>query len=124
MDLEEFQKIVDESVDDIPEDFKSELDNVDILVEDWPTQEDLRSIFAHPGITLFGLYRGIPKTKRGNNYSGVLPDKIVIFAGPILRFSPNLEEAKKQIKKTVLHEIGHYFGMSETDIRKAQEDYN
>ncbi len=123
MDIEEFQKIVDETLATLPEDFKSELDNVDILVEIWPTQEDLRSIFAHPGTTLFGLYRGIPKTKRGDNYNAVLPDKIIIFAGPILQFSPTPEDAKKQIKKTVLHEIGHYFGMSEKDIRQAQKEY-
>ena len=122
MDLEEFQKIVTESVESLPDEFKSEIDNVDIAIELWPTDDDLRSIFAHPGVTLFGLYRGIPKTKRGN-YSGVLPDKIVIFAGPILRFSNSAEDAKKQIKKTVLHEIGHYFGMSEKAIRQAQKDY-
>lgn len=122
MDIEEFQKIVDEAVETLPEEFSKELDNVDILVEIWPTEDDLRSIFAHPGTTLFGLYRGIPKTKRTSNYTGVIPDKIVIFAGPILQFAPNLEDAKKQIKRTVLHEIGHYFGMSEADIQKAQKD--
>ncbi len=122
MDLDEFEKIVDESVGSLPEEFKKELDNVQILVEIWPTEEDLKSIFDHPGVTLFGLYRGIPKTKRGGNYTGVLPDKITIFAGPILRFSQNLDGAKAQIKKTVLHEIGHYFGMSEEAIRKAQEE--
>jgi predicted Zn-dependent protease with MMP-like domain len=121
MDLVEFEGIVDQTVTELPEEFKSRLDNVDIMVEIWPTEEDLRSIFAHPGTTLFGLYRGIPKTKRGNNYSGVLPDKITIFAGPILRFSESLDDAKKQIRKTVLHEIGHYFGMSEKAIRQAQE---
>ena len=123
MDLDEFQTIVDEVVETLPIEFKNQLDNVDILVEIWPTDQDLKSIFAHPGMTLFGLYRGIPKTKRGNNYSGVIPDKIVIFAGPILRFSQTLEDAKRQIKQTVLHEIGHYFGMNEESIRKAQNDF-
>ena len=122
MTIEEFEQIVQETLHTLPEEFTSELDNVDILVESWPTEEDLRSIFAHPGTTLFGLYRGIPKTKRGNNYNAVLPDKIIIFAGPILQFFPDPETAKKQIKKTVLHEIGHHFGMSEKDIRKAQEE--
>ncbi len=123
MDFEEIENLVKQTVEDLPEEFKSRLENVDILVEIWPTEQDLRSIFAHPGTTLFGLYRGVPKTKRGDNYSGVLPDKIVIFAGPILSFARSLEEAKRQIKKTVLHEIGHYFGMSEQAIRKAQQDY-
>lgn len=124
MDIEEIEQLVKQTVDELPEEFKSALDNVDILVEGWPTQDDLRSIYAHPGVTLFGLYRGIPKTKRTtSNYNAVMPDKIVIFAGPILRFSQDLESAKAQIKQTVLHEIGHYFGMSEEAIRKAQQDY-
>ena len=123
MSLEEFEEIVDQTVMELPVEFTSQLDNVDILVEIWPSEEDLKSILAHPGTTLFGLYRGVPKTKRGNNYSAVLPDKITIYAGPILATSQSVEEAKKQIRKTVLHEIGHYFGMSEDAIRVAQEDF-
>lgn len=122
MTVEEIEDLVKETLQTLPEEFKKELDNVDILVEIWPTEQDLRSIFAHPGTTLFGLYRGVPKTKRGGFYSGVLPDKIVIFAGPILSFAKSLEDARKQIKKAVLHELGHYFGMSEIAIRKAQRD--
>lgn len=120
MSVEEFQELVDQSIDQIPEEFKSKLDNVDIGVEIWPTFEDMRSIRAHPGTILFGLYKGIPKTKRGLYYSNVLPDKITIFAGPILSMNNSREEAKEQIKRTVIHEIGHYFGMSEESIRKAE----
>lgn len=122
MSLEEFQRLVDKAVEGIPEEFKKHLDNIDIGVEVWPTIEDMRSIRIHPHSILFGLYRGVPKTKRGLYYSGVLPDKISIFAGPILSMANNKEEAKSQIKKTVIHEVGHYFGMSEEAIRKAQED--
>lgn len=122
MTLEQIEKLVSETVDTLPEEFKKALDNVAIMVEIWPTEQDLKSIFAHPGVTLFGLYRGIPLTKRGSNYSAVLPDKIIIFAGPILSFSKSLTEAKVQIKKTVLHELGHYFGMSEKAIREAQSE--
>lgn len=123
MRFEEFESIVRQTVKSLPEEFKSALDNVDIVIEIWPTYADAKSVFAHPGSILFGLYRGVPKTKRDNNYSGVLPDKIVIFAGPILRFSPTPEAARKQIKKTVLHEFGHYFGMTEQEIRKAQREH-
>ena len=122
MSLEEFQQLVEKAVKGIPEEFKKHLDNVDIGIEVWPTFEEIQSIRAHPDITLFGLYKGIPKTKRGLYYTGVLPDKITIFAGPILSLSKNEEEAKAQIKKTVIHEIGHYFGMSEAAIRKAEEE--
>lgn len=122
MSLEEFQKLVEKTVEDIPEEFKKHLDNVDIGVEIWPTIEDLRSLRKHSDSILFGLYRGVPKTKRGLYYSGVLPDKISIFAGSILSMANNEEEAKSQIKKTVIHEIGHFFGMSEEAIRQAEED--
>ncbi len=122
MTFEEFEEQVNKTIEELPEEFKKQLDNVDVLVEIWPTEDDLRSILAHPGVTLFGLYKGVPKTKRGSNYSAVLPDKITIYAGPILSFSKSLEDAKDQIKKTVLHEIGHYFGMSEKAIRTAQKD--
>lgn len=121
MTIDEFQEIVNQTVDSLPEEFKIKLENVDIQVEIWPTIQDLQAIRAHPGTILFGLYRGIPQTKRGLNYSGALPDSIVIFAGPIISMSENVDAAKEQIRKTVLHEIGHYFGMSEEDIRKAQK---
>lgn len=119
--LEEFETIVDSTVEDLPEEFKSQIENVSFLVEEWPSEEDLQSTTAHSGSTLLGLYRGVPKTKRGDYYSAVLPDKIIIFAGPIISISKTEEEAKENIKKTVLHEIGHYFGMSEEEIRKAQK---
>lgn len=119
---EQFESIVAEVLETIPDTFRKELDNVAITVELWPSIEDLKSIRSHPGTLLFGLYRGVPKTKRGLYYSAVLPDKITIFAGPILSISQSSEELKEQIRKTVIHEIGHYFGMSEEDIRKAFEN--
>ncbi len=71
---------------------------------------------------LFGLYKGIPLTKRSSNYTGVLPDKITLYKGSILQVHQDKESIKKQIKSTVLHELGHYFGLDEEAIRKAQEN--
>jgi len=119
MTREEFEQIVDQAMDDLPGKFAQAMDNVSIVIEDWPTPEDLASVYAHPGVTLFGLYRGIPKPQRPNNYSA-LPDKIIIFAGPILTYFPDPELAKNQIRSTVLHEIGHHFGMNEEEIRRAE----
>ena len=119
MSLEQFEILVREVVESLPDEFRSKIDNVTFEVAEWPTQEDLTALSMHKGVTLFGLYRGVPNTRRGGNYSGVLPDRIVIFAGSILNTTDTLEDAKEQIRKTVLHEIGHYFGMSEEDIRKA-----
>lgn len=121
MTPKQFQAIVDETVRNLPEEFASKMENVDILVEDWPAEDEFRSIKLHPSKELlFGLYQGIPKPKRGNNYSGVLPDKITIFARPILMVSKDLDDAKDKIKETVLHEIGHHFGLSDKQIYKAK----
>lgn len=118
---DEFEKIVNETIKNLPLEFASRMENVDVLIEDWPNNFDMASIQRHPGKSLlFGLYRGVPKTKRGNYYSGVLPDKITIFAGPILLVSKDKEDAKRRIKDTVLHEIGHHFGLSDEQIYKVQ----
>lgn len=116
MTREEFEKIVSEALDGLPAEFSKRLDNVDVVVEEWPSTEDLHSVSAQPGTTLFGLYRGVAQTKR-LQYQAVLPDKIVIFAGPIIAYcGENPEGIKTQVRKTVLHEIGHHFGMSEQDL--------
>ncbi len=120
MTLDEVEDIVEESIKDLPEEFSNKLDNVGFVVEAWPTPEEFEAIKAHPGSLLFGLYRGIPRTQRYSNYSS-LPDKIIIYAGPILMISKDLDDAKKRIKQTVLHEIGHHFGMN--DVQLHQKKY-
>ncbi len=111
------QKIVDQTIKDLPSEFATQLDNVGVVVESWPTQAEFESIKSHPSQTLlFGLYKGIPKTFRPHNYSA-LPDKITIYAGPILMISKDISDAKEKIKKTVLHEIGHHFGLSDAQLK-------
>lgn len=123
MSPDEFQEIVDETIKNLPNEFSEKMENVDVLIEDWPNNFEMESIKIHPGKSLlFGLYRGVPKTKRGNYYSGVLPDKIIIFAGPILLVSKDKEDAKNKIKNTVLHEIGHHFGLSDEEIYNAVKE--
>jgi predicted Zn-dependent protease with MMP-like domain len=118
MTLEEVEEIVDQVVKNLPEEFATAMDNVGLVVEPWPTAQEFESIKAHPSNSLlFGLYHGVPKTKRLSNYSS-LPDKITIYAGPILMVSKDLDDAKTRIKNTVLHEIGHHFGMTDEQLRK------
>lgn len=113
--------LVFQMLERMPEKFARQLDNVEVVVEAWPSQDDLQSVGAGGGVILYGLYRGLAKTRRVN-YSGVLPDKVVIYAGPILaQFGGNPDAVKAQVRKTVLHEIGHHFGMSEQEIRHAQD---
>lgn len=121
MDIDEIENIVWDCIKDLPKEFSMEIENVQFVVELWPTLEEMQKIRAHPGTLLFGLYQGIPKTQRRSNYSS-LPDKITIYAGPILYVSKSLDEVREKIKSTVLHEIGHFFGMSEERIRKAEKD--
>jgi len=121
MTREEFEALVAQALESLPEKFASKLDNVNVVVETWPTLDQLRESRVGTGMTLFGLYQGIPQTKR-SHYFGVLPDKITIFAGPIMStFGEDVTIVKEQVRKTVIHEIGHHFGMNEEDIRTAQE---
>lgn len=122
MDDDEFESIVNKAVEDLPQEFQEKLNNVAIVVADWPTKGEIQKLFrrGERGL-LLGLYQGIPQTKRRNYGVGpTLPDKITIFKYPILRISGSYEEAKVNIKDTVIHEIAHHFGMSEEDIRKAK----
>lgn len=109
-----------EGIKNIPERFLKLLDNVDIVIEDEPTPAQKRKLQLRRGWTLFGLYEGIPQSKRGANYGAVLPDKITIFQKPIEAFARNKEEIKEMVKNTVWHEIAHHFGMNEERVRLAE----
>jgi len=121
MEDEEFQKIIKEAVESLPQEFKEKIENVTIVAEDWPNPEQMRLVSQKGGAgLLLGLYQGIPKTRRGNYGIGpTLPDKITIFKIPILRISSSHEEAVNNIRNTVIHEIAHHFGMSDEEIHKA-----
>ena len=116
MDSDKFQKLVGEALDSLPSEFAKRLSNVAVIVEDFPTQSQLRKLGLPSWSLLFGLYEGVPQTKRGN-YSAVLPDKITIFKNSILRVSRNEEEIKAQVRATVIHEIGHHFGLSDKELK-------
>ena len=120
MTKEEFGDLVRLAVKELPDKFKEKLDNVDLVVEAWPTGEELKEVGIPASQTIFGLYQGVPKTKRGT-YFGVLPDKITIFAGPILAVSPTPEEVKKRVVQVVRHEIAHHFGLSEEELREVEK---
>lgn len=119
MTLKDFETLVTQALDSVPVQFAKAMENVEIVVEIWPSPTDLAAAGVRRGMMLFGLYRGIPKTRRGT-YQAVLPDKISIFAGPIVAaFGHDPNEVRRQVRDTVLHEIGHHFGMSDAEIRAA-----
>ena len=121
MEKEKFEELVKQGIEAIPKRFLEKLDNVDIVIEDEPTEEQMKKLRIRKDIKLFGLYEGIPQTKRGF-YSGVLPDKITIFKKPIEEVCFSDEQIKEQVKKTVWHEIAHHFGMSEERVRRAEKN--
>ena len=114
----EFEKLVEDAVEDIPEEFRTILNNVDITIAPEPTYYQRRQLRLHNGVLLLGLYEGVPQTKRGNNYTFVLPDKITIFKNPILHLFQTEDAIKEHVRTTVLHEIGHHFGLSDEAMRK------
>jgi len=117
---EEFEEVVQEGVRAIPEKFLNLLDNVDIVVEDEPTSLQRRKMKLRSDMTLFGLYEGIPRTKRGSGYSFVLPDKITIFQRPIEAAARDIKHLKKIVRDTVWHEFAHHFGIEEGRVRSIE----
>ena len=117
MDEGKFRQLVEGAIDSLPEEFARKLNNVSVVIEDAPSPQLLRSLKLPAWALLFGLYQGVPQTKRVG-YSGVLQDKITIFKNPIERVARTEEEIKAQVRETVIHEIGHHFGLSEEDLKK------
>ena len=113
MSERDFEALVAEALDEIPEPFASHLDNVEVVVQSEPTPEDLAAADVGPGGTLFGLYQGVPQTQRGPGYTFVLPDKITIYRGPILRDCDDPDDVYDEVATTVVHEIAHHFGISD-----------
>ena len=116
MSDEEFGKLIEEALDSLPEEFSEKLDNVSVTFADYPTPYQLRKSKLPPWALLFGLYEGVPQTKRGVYYSSI-PDKITIFKYSILRVSSTPEEVRAQVRATVIHEIGHHFGLSDAELK-------
>jgi len=116
MDDKRFRKLVSEALDGLPKEFAEKLNNVSVVVEDFPTPMQLKSLRLPPWALLFGLYQGVPQTKRGVYYSHI-PDKITIFKNSIEKIATTEEEIKAQVRQTVIHEIGHHFGLSDSEMK-------
>jgi predicted Zn-dependent protease with MMP-like domain len=112
-----FRELVAEALDDLPEEWAARLDNVVVVVEEEPSAEDLDGVGLDPNIgsELLGLYQGVPLDERGVYYSA-LPDRVVIYRKPILRVAGSRGDIVRVIRETVLHELGHHFGLAEDDL--------
>jgi predicted Zn-dependent protease with MMP-like domain len=117
----EFDSLVSEAINTLPQEFLEKLENVSVVTQDSPDVYQKQKLGIKRGGLLLGLYEGIPKTRRGRYGIGpTLPDKITIFKIPILMISHTYDEVKNQVRDTVMHEIAHHFGMSEEDIRRTK----
>jgi len=113
-----FEQLVAEALDSLPAGLRWMLDNVEVTVEAWPSPAVLKSAGLRPGQTLFGLYQGVPQTRRGSYYGLVLPDKITIYQRPIERVRRTPAAIRAQVRRTVLHELAHHFGISDRRLRE------
>lgn len=111
----EFERLVEEALAGLPPEFERLLDNVVVVVEEEPGAED-RAVMEDPDDELLGIYRGVALTRRHHDMLPTLPDQIAIFRGPINRVARTRNEAMREIRDTVIHELGHYFGLHDHDM--------
>jgi predicted Zn-dependent protease with MMP-like domain len=118
-----FERLVADALATIPRRFRNAMSNLAIVVEDEPSRDLLREMEIEPPDTLLGLYQGVPLTERRWDYGNTLPDRILLFQGPLERESEDEDDLVVAIGETLIHEIGHYFGLSEEEIEEIEEKY-
>lgn len=115
----EFQQYMEQAMESIPDIFKGKMDNIAFIVEQYPSMSDLSRLGMNDGRQLLGLYSGIPFTHRNSWYAGTLPDRIILFQKNIEAICNTEKELVNKIREVVVHEIAHYFGMTDKEIREA-----
>ena len=122
MDRERFENLVARAVEGLPEEFRDRLENIDIVVEDWPTRQQLVALGLKRGESLLGLYEGVPLTRRSSHYGMVPPDKISIFQKPIEAKCRYEAEIAAEIQQVVQHELAHHFGIGDARLEQIWEE--
>lgn len=123
MTREKFERLVQDAIDSIPARFRKHIKNVAVVVEDEPSPELLEDMGVESGDSLFGLYQGTPLTARSWDYGNALPDRIVLFQKPIEEACETDLEVTWTIGETLIHEVGHYFGLSEEQLEEIEARY-
>ena len=123
MTRREFERLVAEAITLIPARFRREMKNLSIVVEDEPRAELLADMDIEPEESLYGLYQGTPLTERTWGYGNTLPDRITLYQRPIEEDCDDEDEMRAVIGETLIHEVGHYFGLSEEEIEEIEERY-
>ena len=120
---EEFTRLVEEALTEIPRRFREAMTNIAIVVEDDPPSDVLEEMEVEPGDSLYGLYQGTPLPERSWGHGNTLPDRISLYKNPIEEDSEDHEDIIVCIAETLIHEIGHYFGLSEEEIEAIEDKY-
>jgi predicted Zn-dependent protease with MMP-like domain len=123
MTREQFTALVEDALRGIPRRFRDAMKNVAVVVEDEPSQDLLEELDLDPDDLLFGLYQGTPLTEREASYGNALPDRISIYQLPIEEACDDEDDIRQCVAETVIHEFGHYFGLSEEEIEEIEEKY-
>jgi predicted Zn-dependent protease with MMP-like domain len=123
VERKQFEQLVAEALASVPRRFRGAMKNIAIVVEDEPSSELLDEMGIEPPDTLLGLYQGTPLTERAWGYGNTLPDRVLIFQGPHERDADDEDDLVTAIGETLIHEIGHYFGLSEEEIQEIEEKY-
>lgn len=116
--LDDFEELVAEALELLPDEIVAMMENVAVTVALSPSPAQRQSVNLQPGSALYGLYEGVPLTQRTTHYGMITPDRITIFMYPMVYHHPSPEAIKDQVRRTVLHEIGHHFGMGEGQLRR------
>jgi len=122
MTRKQFEAVVERALRRLPRAFKEKLANIVVVVEDWADDETLDEMGIEPPDTLYGLYRGVDLTRRDSSYGNVLPDTVTIYQGPIEEDCESEDEMAEVIRDTVVHEIGHYFGLDDETMHRIEDE--
>ena len=117
----QFEALVARAMRSLPRTFRDKIKNIAVVVEDWADAETLAEMGIEPPDTLYGLYRGIDLTRRDGSYGNVLPDVVTIYQGPIEEDAADEEEMAEIVRETVVHELGHYFGLDDETMHRIED---
>jgi len=117
----QFEALVDKALRKLPKTFRQRISNIAVVVEDWASAQTLAEMGIEPPDTLYGLYRGIDLTRRDSSYGNVMPDVITIYQGPIEEDAADEREMAEIVRETVVHELGHYFGLDDETMHRIED---
>lgn len=122
VELDHFEELVRRALDTLPGEIARRMDNVDVEVHDWASPAQLAATRVRPGATLLGLYQGVPLTRRTSGYSMTIPDRIIIFRGPIERLARDDDDLVERVRDVVVHEVAHHFGISDARLAEIERE--